>query len=223
MAGRLRRLNFTLLTTIAGLVVVSIIGFTAWRVFGAGGAGEVPAPALPDETLSLLDEAPAASSPAQKPPEVQDEAVTPASQGGTVAVGPAAPPPAPAAGKDGPAAAGAGQGTVAGTPSGQGSSARSGAQGTVALDGPESEAAAAAPAQPELPPVPVTLSSEPRAAVIVDNVPRGNTPLVGLALPAGRHSVTLTTTDGRRSTFTIDVAADRGNQWVYDFEQRAFR
>jgi len=59
--------------------------------------------------------------------------------------------------------------------------------------------------------------------VIVDQRPRGETPLVGLSLPPGRHAVTLESSDGRRATFTIDVAQGQRNTWVYDFESKAFR
>ncbi len=58
---------------------------------------------------------------------------------------------------------------------------------------------------------------------MIDKVPRGLTPLVGLQLAAGRHAVTLEAPDGRRATFTIDVADGTRNTWVYDFESRGFR
>ncbi|MCK6502333.1 PEGA domain-containing protein [Myxococcota bacterium] len=223
------------LPVVLTLGAVGVVGFTAWRLWGGPGEGgaQVPAAAEVAGPLSLLaqegalpgdaeparppaggegtaapdstDAPPAPVAPAPVPAAPAPKAAPAPSRGGTISLSPGGATPSPAASPDATDGAGAGA---------------TGA--TVALGGPEADGAAAASPAPDAG-LSVTISSEPRAAVVVDQVPRGQTPLMGLALAAGRHAVTLETPDGRRSTFTIDVVEGRRNTWVYDFETRSFR
>ena len=52
-----------------------------------------------------------------------------------------------------------------------------------------------------------TIDSMPYATIYVDGSKKGVTPLLRLALPAGKHEVTAVTADGRRQKFQVAIAA----------------
>ena len=87
-----------------------------------------------------------------------------------------------------------------------------------------------ADADPELPPPApapagegfVLLDAKQRAEVYLDGEFVSNTPFKQM-LAAGRHTVMLVATDGRRRTFEIDVTPDEKTKWVWDFERMEWR
>jgi hypothetical protein len=76
------------------------------------------------------------------------------------------------------------------------------------------------PARPKPPAKPgdghITVASEPRCEVLVDGVPYGATPLIDLAVPAGRHNVVLlNSAAGVRES--VKVALREGELWTRSF------
>lgn len=64
----------------------------------------------------------------------------------------------------------------------------------------------------------LTISSVPRAQVILDGIPVRWVPLFQHPLKAGSHTVTLVTEDGRRTTFKVDVKAGTETRRIWNFE-----
>jgi len=74
------------------------------------------------------------------------------------------------------------------------------------------------PAVPEGPPGFITIDSVPYAVIYIDGKPRGETPLVHLELPPGRHSVRAVSPSGATRSFRIQiepgkVAPNRRIEW----------
>lgn len=183
----------------------------------AGGSTGGTTVVAPTAGASAAGTAPAATA------STQSETVRPAS--GTTSLDRTAEPAAgstDAASTGKTTAVGAGSGTASRGTASSGT-AGSAASGTVAVgeQAPGSDAAFQAP--PPVATIPVTVSSQPRAIVAVDGERHGHTPKVGLELSPGKHSITLTADDGRRTTFTIDVVEGRSNRWIWDFESRSFK
>lgn len=214
---------------------MGVVGFTAWQLFIARPSPPAAAPERrPVAALAGLEGSEPAASRSGVPPT------------GAAVSAPSAPTSAPtsasaprtatarASSSGGAGAPASGAATAssptsppAASPTPTAGTARVGAAATTA---PMSVAPAGAgpagtgPASAEVAALlPVAISSEPRAEVLVDKEPRGRTPLIDLNLSPGRHAVTLESVDGRRATFTIDVAEGARNTWVYDFEARGFR
>jgi hypothetical protein len=62
----------------------------------------------------------------------------------------------------------------------------------------------------------ITVASEPRCEVLVDGVPYGQTPLIDLAVPAGRHNVTLlNSAAGVREN--VKIALRENELWTRSF------
>ncbi|MFN7147562.1 MAG: PEGA domain-containing protein, partial [Myxococcota bacterium] len=64
----------------------------------------------------------------------------------------------------------------------------------------------------------LTISSMPRAQVMIDGQYVRYTPLFQHVVPAGSHSVVLVAEDGRRKSFKVEVGADTETRriWLFD-------
>ncbi|MEO0322184.1 MAG: PEGA domain-containing protein, partial [Myxococcota bacterium] len=63
----------------------------------------------------------------------------------------------------------------------------------------------------------LVVNSMPLAEVFVDGRRRGRTPMPRLTLPAGRHTVELRTSDGRRHSETVDLEAGTTARVIHRF------
>jgi hypothetical protein len=68
----------------------------------------------------------------------------------------------------------------------------------------------------------LTISSEPRAQVLIDGVFVRYTPLYRYRCEPGPHTVTLVVDDGRRTTFRLEVAEGEQLRRVWSFERGDF-
>ncbi|MFH1468147.1 MAG: PEGA domain-containing protein, partial [Pseudomonadota bacterium] len=68
----------------------------------------------------------------------------------------------------------------------------------------------------------LTLSSRPRAQVIVDGEFVGWSPVLQHAASPGSHTITLVTDDGQRTTFRVTVAAGEEVRKVWLFDSKAW-
>lgn len=214
-----------LLMSVLGL---GVVGFTAWQLFFARPSPPAAAPERrPAAALEGLEASEPAASRSGVPPT---GAAVPAPS--AVPAPPTSPSAAPRtttarASPAGGAGAPASGATTASPAASSGAASPASTAGTTMAGAGTTMVWASTSAAPSSPAaaalLPVAISSEPRAEVLVDKEPRGRTPLVDLNLSPGRHAVTLESVDGRRATFTIDVAEGARNTWVYDFEARGFR
>jgi hypothetical protein len=68
----------------------------------------------------------------------------------------------------------------------------------------------------------ITLSSRPRAQVILDGEFVGWSPVLQHAATAGSHTVTLVAEDGQRTTFRVNVVAGEEVRKVWLFDSKTW-
>ena len=237
-----------LLTLAALMVSLPILGFTAWKVFGSvstpapspeatlasggsapggspaggnpagSGAGQMPTPAAgPTRSGANGEASPQAGAspeagipgalPASAPDHRSSRAAAGAAGGGAGKTGVAGS--TGGAGGSGAPAPGPTRGPAPGP---GGSPTPDAARALVAgLNGGESGAAVGGEGL-------LSVSSTPRAQVMVDGAYVRFTPLFQHSVTAGQHTVVLVTEDGRRKSFRVDVAEGRELRriWIFD-------
>jgi hypothetical protein len=64
----------------------------------------------------------------------------------------------------------------------------------------------------------LTINSLPWSKVKIDGIYVGNTPLIKMQIPAGRHRVELMGPDSKvRKSFTVTLPRGRGRSYTFDF------
>jgi hypothetical protein len=195
--GLVRQIQAILAALFIG-AALGIVGFTAWRVI----SGRPPAAEGPAVVPQALTEPPV-QEPAVETPEVPLELVE------------------PAAAEDPPAArAVESLAEPEAEPEAEALQPRIGPDAAVEpIDGSEIEDIP----EEEPPPAVVergqlTVGSNPRAQVLIDGDFVRHTPLFKYWISAGVHTVTLVSETGERTSFTVDVLADKEVRRIWSFE-----
>ena len=187
--GLVRQVQAILAALFIG-AALGIVGFTAWRVI----SGRPPVPQPPAEVAPADAELPAEELPVVEVPEVPEEPAAPVAVESTTipAVAPVAEPLQPR------------------------------------IEPPSVEAPIEVVDLEEIPeeePPPsvvergqLTVGSNPRAKVLIDGDFVRHTPLFKYWISAGTHTVTLVSETGERTSFTVDVLADKEIRRIWSFE-----
>lgn len=185
-----------------GLVALLLFGVAAWQI-GAMFRGPTPASApvaAADPAPTPAPAAPPSTSPVAPPDAALAPAPTPDPAAPTTTTTPAPSTPAPAP-----------------TPARVEAAPRS-----ATVPSTSTTAATTSQAPAETREGRVTISSSPRAQLLVDGQFVDYTPWFQKPLRAGTHTVQLVADDGRRKTFRIEVKAGEEGRWIWLFDEGRF-
>lgn len=230
------RIGPTLAAIALLLVTVGVLGFSAWKLFfGAPRRAPVvattPAATLPSPLAAVVEAPSPVVTDSVKVTTVRDPGL-PSEEAAVAAPDPGATPvapPAPTAPQRPPRAGASTGGTSAPTPpvreeSGAAPVTRPGpttSSPPVEPDAPVRIAPAASPSEAAPADGMLTVSSMPRAQVLIDGQYVRYTPLYQYEVSAGSHSILLVTEDGRRKSFKVEVVggAETRKIWLFDEER----